>query len=132
MYRINENPGLFHRAQTLFHRNATVNVNAVSEKNDGSAAGHQIEPFSEHEIEGVIKARAAAGSGAANRAVNGVAVAGDWRQIAESAIERDHRDLVVRPKLINEGYGGVFDLLQARFRRIAHVQHQRDCYRLFG
>src|SRR5215475_1134682 len=103
MYRINENSGLFHRAQTLFHRNAAVNVNAVSEKNDGFAARHPIEPFSEHEIEGVIKARAAAGSDAANRAANGVAVAGVLRQLAESAIERDHRDLVVRPKLINEG-----------------------------
>src|SRR5215475_5739913 len=112
MYRINENPGLFHRAQTLFHRYATVNVNAVSEKNDSFAAGHPIEPFSEHEIDCVIKARAAAGSDAANRAVNGVAVAGASHQLAESAIECDHRHLVVRPKLINEGYGGVLDLFQ--------------------
>src|SRR5215510_463685 len=127
--RIDQRARFFHLIEcVLVVGAAACGVDAVGEKHDGFAALDLFQAV-DYLIDRFIKFRAAAGAGLVDRLAQHVVIVGEIAMEANLAVERHDHHLVVASQLLDEGEGGVLDVVQLEHSAVGRVDHERHVER---
>src|SRR5262247_404398 len=127
--RIDQRARFFHLIDSVLVVGAAARgVDAVGEKHDGFAALDLFQTV-DHLIDRFIKFRAAAGAGLFDRLAQRVVIVGEIAMEADLAVERHDHHLVVGPQLLDEGEGGVLDVIEFERGAVGRVEHENHVER---